>query len=280
LREAIGVNSKKPHMRVSIVTISFNQAEFLERAIRSVVEQDYPNIEYIVVDPGSTDGSRDIIERYRARIAKVIYEPDRGPADGLNKGFACATGEIFGYINADDAYLPGAVSEGVAALKESKADVVYGDGYIVDEHDRCIRRYVSSPFNFRRFVLGAVGVLQQSTFFFASAYRDIGGFNIENRTCWDGELLYDLAARGKTFHHVPRYWSVFRLYPTSISGSGRWLQQYYRDQERIVKAAIARYRWILPIAKVAARVEKHLVSPTAALLRVRDRLWGTPEIKL
>ena len=93
-------------MRVSIVTISFNQAEFLERAIRSVIEQDYPDVEYIVVDPGSTDGSREIIEKYRSRISKVILEPDTGPANGLNKGFAAATGEIFGYINADDAFLP------------------------------------------------------------------------------------------------------------------------------------------------------------------------------
>ena len=101
--------------RVSIVTISFNQAAFLERAIRSVVEQNYPLVEYIVVDPGSTDGSRDIIEKYRSRISKIIYEKDSGPANGLNKGFEAASGEIFGYINADDAYLPGALSKAVAA---------------------------------------------------------------------------------------------------------------------------------------------------------------------
>jgi glycosyltransferase involved in cell wall biosynthesis len=266
--------------KVSIITISFNQADFLERAIRSVVEQDYPEIEYIVVDPGSTDGSRDIIERYRSRIARVIYEPDRGPADGLNKGFACATGDIFGYINADDAYLPGAIREAVAALDNSKADVIYGDGYIVDENDRCTRRCVSTPFNFRRFVLGAVVILQQSTFFTANAYRDVGRFNIENRTCWDGELLFDFATSGKKFLHVPRYWSVFRIHSSSISGSGRLVQQYHRDQERIVEPAIARYRWMLPVAKAAARLEKHLVSPRTALFRLRDRVWGSPDIKL
>jgi glycosyltransferase involved in cell wall biosynthesis len=266
--------------KVSIVTISFNQAEFLERAIRSVVEQDYPEIEYIVVDPGSTDGSRDIIERYRSRIARVIYEPDRGPADGLNKGFACATGDIFGYINADDAYLPGAVSEAVAALDNSKADVIYGDGYIVDENDRCTRRCVSTPFNFRRFVLGAVVILQPSTFFRANVYRDVGSFNIENRTCWDGELLFDFAASGKKFLHVPRYWSAFRIHSSSISGSGRLVQQYYRDQDRIVEPAIARYGWMLPVARAAARIEKHLISPRTALFRLRDRLWGLPDVKL
>jgi glycosyltransferase involved in cell wall biosynthesis len=266
--------------KVSIVTISFNQAQFLERAIRSVVEQDYAEIEYIVVDPGSTDGSRDIIERYRSRISRVIYGPDRGPADGLNKGFAIAAGDIFGYINADDAYLPGAIGEAVAALDQSKADVIYGDGYIVDESDRCIRRCVSTPFNFRRFVLGAVVILQQSTFFRAHAYKDVGNFNIENRTCWDGELLFHFAASGKKFLHVPRYWSVFRIHSSSISGSGRSLQQYYRDQERIVGPAIAPYRWMLPVAKAAARLEKHLVSPKTALFRLRDRVCGAPDIKL
>src|ERR1700738_5632483 len=109
--------------KVSIVTISFNQAEFLERAIRSVVDQDYPEIEYSVVDPGATEGSRDIIERYRSRIARVIYEPDRGPADGLNKGFACATGDIFGFLNSDDVLLPGAVRRAVSFLESNSVSV-------------------------------------------------------------------------------------------------------------------------------------------------------------
>ena len=97
-------------MKFSIVTISFNQAPYLETAIRSVLDQNYPDLEYIIVDPGSTDGSRDIIERFRSRFAKIIFEPDQGPGDGLNKGFAHATGDILGYLNSDDALLPGALN--------------------------------------------------------------------------------------------------------------------------------------------------------------------------
>ena len=82
-------------MKVSIVTISFNQAEYLERTLRSVIDQDYEDIEYIVVDPGSTDGSRTIIERYRTRITHILLEPDKGAADGLNKGFLFGNG---GYL--------------------------------------------------------------------------------------------------------------------------------------------------------------------------------------
>ena len=120
-------------MRVSIVTISFNQARYLPRAIASVLSQDYTDIEYIVVDPGSTDGSRGIIERYEHRLARVVLDPDDGPADGLNHGFAFATGDVVAYINADDALLPGAVRQAVDYLIANQdVDVVYGDGYIVD----------------------------------------------------------------------------------------------------------------------------------------------------
>ena len=92
-------------MRVSIVTISFNQAPYLERALQSVLTQSYPDVEYIVVDPGSSDGSREIIERYRSRLAGVVLEPDNGPADGLNREFAQASGEVFGHPNPDDVLL-------------------------------------------------------------------------------------------------------------------------------------------------------------------------------
>src|SRR5450432_4773126 len=118
--------------KVSIVTISYNQAQYLEEAIVSVLEQDYPSIEYIVVDPGSTDGSRQIIERYRSRIGKVILDPDKGPADGLNHGFDAATGSVFAYLNADDVLLPGAVSSAVKALGLGDLAVVYADGYFID----------------------------------------------------------------------------------------------------------------------------------------------------
>lgn len=124
-------------MKISIVTISFNQTCFLEEAICSVLEQGYPNVEYIVVDPGSTDGSREIIERYSDRIDKVIFEPDEGPADGLNKGFAHASGDVFGFLNSDDVLEPGALS-GAARYFEARpeVDVVSGHSWIIDEEGR------------------------------------------------------------------------------------------------------------------------------------------------
>jgi glycosyltransferase involved in cell wall biosynthesis len=146
------------------VTPSLNQSPFLERALRSVLDQSHP-VEYVVVDAGSTDGSRDIIERYRPRLDRVLFEPDDGPADGLNKSLALATGDAFVCVNADDMLLPGAVAGAVRALeRRPAAAAVYANGYIVDERGRPTRRFRSTDFDVRRFVRGGVNVMQQATF--------------------------------------------------------------------------------------------------------------------
>ena len=168
-------------MRISIVTISYNQARFLKQAIRSVIDQDYPDIEYIVVDPGSTDGSREIIERYRSCISKIIFEPDAGPADGLSKGFACATGDIYGYLNSDDYFEPDAFTR-VARVFEAKpaVDVLCGAIRIVDGSGNArLRTLIADKFNLKRYVAGVCVVGQQGTFFRRRAFERTGGFNLE-----------------------------------------------------------------------------------------------------
>jgi glycosyltransferase involved in cell wall biosynthesis len=208
-------------MKISIVTISYNQAKFLEQAIRSVIEQDYPNIEYIVVDPGSTDGSREIIERYRDRIDKIIFEPDRGPADGLNKGFSNATGDIFGFINSDDYLLPGALTKAAFAFASaSDKDVLSGHSVIVNAHGDEINRFYSRRFSLTRFVYGASVLAQQSTFFRRNVFQKVGGFNGENRINWDGELWVDLAICGAIFGRIPKFLSAFRIHDEGITGRG------------------------------------------------------------
>ena len=267
-------------LRVSIVTISFNQAAFLERAIRSVLEQDYPDLEYIVVDPGSTDGSRDIIERYRSRISKVIFEPDTGPANGLNNGFAAASGEIFGYINADDAFLPGAVSKAVAAFqKRPQADVVYAHSYIIDRAGRVVRRSRSIPFTMRGFAYGSVLVMQQSTFFRRAAFDRVGGFNESARCSWDAELLVDMALSGSRLDLVNDYWSVFAIYPDSITGSGRLQQECRIDRARMFRKITGReIDQASKILFALARVEKWLLNPVVPLHRVIDKFIGGPKL--
>lgn len=222
-------------LKFSIVTISFNQARFIEQAIRSVIEQKYPYIEYIIVDPGSTDGSRDIINNYSGKIDKIIYEPDNGPADGLNKGFAHATGDVYGYINADDYYEPDAFSS-VAKLFGEKPyiDVINGAIKIVDSNGHMkLRKRMSDEFDLEDFAEGMCWIAQQATFFKKACFRNTPPFNVANNTCWDAEHLVDIALNGHVFHRINKLLANFRIYNESISGSGRLNEVYLNDMYRI-----------------------------------------------
>ena len=238
-------------MKISMVTISFNQAEFIERTIKSVLDQDYSNIEYIVVDPGSTDGSREIIEKYRNEIAHIIYEPDQGPADGLNKGFSLATGEIYAYLNSDDMLLPGTLSYIAAEFERNPdIDVISGHAFVIDKDDKVLQKVFSHPFSLTSYAAGCCVLVQQSTFFKPSLYKAITGFNKDNKISWDGELMVDLALRGAKFKLVRKYLSCFRIYENSITGSGQQVGQKYKDQHekishKIIKAGfIPRPRYL------------------------------------
>ena len=256
-----------------MVTVSLNQGQYLERALRSVLEQDYP-VEYTLVDPGSTDGSRALIDAYRRYLSRVIVEPDDGPADGLNKALRLSTGEIFICINADDAMLPGAVKSAVEAFQRYPlAAVVYASGYMVDAGGQPIRRFFSTDFDPRSFVLGGANVMQQSTFIRREAFLDVGGFNPQNRTSWDGELLIDLALAGYSLRRVAGLWSLFRIHPSSISGSSRLSSEYDRDRLRLFEKVVGRPpRKRDCLAFMAARAQKWARNPRYLEWRIADTL--------
>lgn len=250
-------------MRISIVTISFNQKDFLERAILSVLEQSYSNIEYIVVDPGSTDGSRDIIEKYRDRISTILYEPDKGPADGLNHGFAHATGDIYGYINADDIILPGTL-EKVAAFFQSHpdTDVVIGDGFVVDPAGNVLKYVRSTRFTPWWFVHGGVLALQQSTFFRQEAFKATEGFNIHNKTSWDAELLLDMSLAGKKLVCEHQNWSLFTYHENSITVSQRLADESKKTHARYFRKVMGcEPGTIDKIFKKYGKYHKFLIDP-------------------
>ncbi len=263
-------------MRFSIVTISFNQAAFLERALDSVVKQSGVELDYIVVDPGSTDGSRAIIERRRSDIATTIFSGDRGPADGLNKGFGAAKGEIFGCLNSDDLYLPDALRK-VASFfaRYPDTDVVTGHGFVIDGLGHALRRFRSPPFNAYRFAYGHSYVLQQSTFFRRSAFERAGGFNADNRTSWDGELLLKMALQGAKIRVIPEYLSCFTIHMASITGSGATLAESRRNHDRYFEMVMGRKRtrWDRSLA-VWARARKYLADPVNPITRLLDMTIG------
>jgi glycosyltransferase involved in cell wall biosynthesis len=219
--------------KISIVTISYNQKEYLTECINSVLSQNYPSLEYIVVDPGSTDGSRELIENYSSSIDKIIFEPDRGPADGLNKGFQAATGDIFFFLNSDDALLPNSLNiVSSYFLGDHNIDILVGSGYKKYKNGKT-KLIKSDKWDLQAFIYGANCIFQQSTFFKAKLFSDAKGFNIDNKTCWDGELWVDMACVGGKFKTVNDIFGFFRIHENSISGSNRLREAYKEDQLRI-----------------------------------------------
>ena len=258
-------------MKISIVTISFNQAGYLERAIKSVLSQNKDvDLEYIVVDAGSSDDSRQIIDSYRDKgIDHIIFEQDDGPADGLNKGFTKATGDIYGYLNADDEFIPGALKEALDFFQKNPGvDVVSAHGEIIDQDDKFLHKCFSHKFNLQRYVEGNCVVVQQSTFFRADAFKSSDGFNKNNRVSWDGELMVDMALKGAKFARLHRYWSRFRVYDQSISGSGAFLDKARAEHKRItgkvidneIKPNTQKINWLL----------SRLSDPVLLILRIVD----------
>jgi len=201
--------------RISIVTPSYDQADFLERTILSVLSQGYPHLEYIIIDGGSKDGSVDIIRKYDARLAFWVSEPDRGQADAIRKGFERATGDVVGWLNSDDMYLPGAllrVAEGYR--KNPQGALFYGDYIKVDEKDRCIAVRQKTSFDYR-IVLHAYEIpIQPASFFDRRSYLAVGGIDTRFHYTMDHDLILRLARRG-TVHHVGGYLSAFRLHSSS-----------------------------------------------------------------
>jgi glycosyltransferase involved in cell wall biosynthesis len=268
-------------MKVSIVTISFNQAKYIEEAIHSVIDQDYEAIEYIVVDPGSTDGSRDIIKRYSNKIAIAVFEADQGSADGLNKGFKQATGDILGFLNSDDKLLPGALRSVMNAFIENPGvDVIHGYGYIIDQDGKLLRRVYSDPYDLKRLAHGCVTFVQPSVFFRRAAFLKVGGFNVQNKTCWDGELMLDFGIHGCRFQLLPEFLSCFRLHASGSSGMGRANPKYniwLKDRDRLFRKAYGRDRaWCDSFGKLPVRLEKWVLNPRGliynagrVLLRIR-----------
>lgn len=201
---------------VSIVTPSFNQAPFLEETILSVLNQDYPNIEYLIVDGGSTDGSLEIIRRYADKLAWWVSEKDQGQTDAINKGFARARGSILAWINSDDTYLPHAVSEAVAFLREHpQVGMVYGDANFIDESGRVVGKFPARQTDYRRLRQGYVHIPQQAAFFRAELWRKVAPLDPSFFFAMDYDLWVRLAKIAPLVY-TPRLWANFRLH-----GSGK-----------------------------------------------------------
>lgn len=199
---------------VSIITPSFNQAAYLEETIQSVLSQDYPELEYIVVDGGSTDGSLDIIQRYAGKLAWWISEPDSGQAEAINKGLAHARGEIVAWLNSDDVYLPGAVNSAVTTLQANpESGMVFGNMLAIDEIGRTINVLKYGDVNLEDLLAFSI-IGQPAAFLRRSVLDQAGGLDTSFHFLLDHHLWIRVG-RCAELKHVPVLWAAARYHPAA-----------------------------------------------------------------
>jgi glycosyltransferase involved in cell wall biosynthesis len=249
--------------RLAIVTISYNQARWLPALLTSIGNcREHADIEHIVVDAGSTDGSREILRAARANIQRLIMEPDAGPADGLNKGFEAATASVIGYINADDLLLPA----GIAAVKKAflsipAPDMLLGNGLFIDDAGRTIRSFRTARHpSVRAVALGTAVVLQQATFF-RRASLPWPPFNVENNIAWDTELVLSMLRRGARIGYTDSQLGAFRIHRDGITGSGLQTVKVRREHERMFREYVgASWTRLQDVEYWARRTGKAVIS--------------------
>ena len=223
--------------KISIVTPSYNQGRFLERTILSVLNQNYPNLEYIILDGGSTDESVEIIKRYEKYLAYWVSEKDAGQADAIKKGFRQSTGQILAWLNSDDVYLPGTLYRITGVFKNNPdVGVVYGNEYLTDEKDKIIGERRLTPYipysSKLGFLYGGFGIYQPASFWTRDLYYAVGEIDVSFQHCMDNDLFTKFAFAGARFRFVREFLAGFRIHPMSKTST---LQHVARQERQIIR---------------------------------------------
>lgn len=261
-----------PLPRLSIVTVCRNSAATLETAMRSVLAQLAPGDEYIVIDGASTDGSLEIIRRHVSRLAYWISEPDRGQSDALNKGFARATGDVVGWLNADDLLLPGALEVVRRTFAEGKCDVLCGACRYEYPEGRTRVAHVT-----RRQLLHLETydpIHQPSCFWRRELHEAVGGLDPTLQYGMDWDLWVRLARQGARFALTPEVLSVYRMTGSNKTSTGgqarnlemyRILRRYARPETRLLPDLAYRVLW--PLKRLRQGEPRWLRTPLSNTLR-------------
>jgi len=213
--EQIILNKDPTWPKMTIVTPSYNQAVFLERTILSVLNQNYPNVKYIIIDGGSDDGSVEIIKKYKKYLNFWVSERDKGQSDAINKGFLKSEEGILAWLNSDDIYVPGAlISVGEYFKKNhSGVDVLYGDAVQIDASDTIIKIVKDVPFSKNAFMYWGNDISQSSAFFRKEVFFNSGMLRDDLHYGMDYDLWFRLAKSGAMFVHIPRTLAGCRIHP-------------------------------------------------------------------
>jgi len=234
-------------MLVSIITPSFNQARFLEETIRSVLDQDHTDLEYIIIDGGSTDGSQEIIKKYAHRLVWWVSEKDGGQTDAINKGFARAKGDVLAWLNSDDTYHPGAVSAALAFMQaHPEAGLVYGDTNFIDQNGRILGTFPAAQTDYKRLRRGYVHIPQQAAFFRADIWKQVGPLDPSFFFAMDYDLWVRIASVSPILY-THQLWANFRLHSqgkTVVADQRCWpemMRVHYRDGGKLLSILPAKY---------------------------------------
>ena len=201
--------------KISIVMPCYNQVEFIEKSILSVLNQDYKNIELIIVDGGSNDGTIEIIKKYQDYISFWVSEKDKGQSDALNKGFKLASGEIYGWLNSDDIYLPNAFNKAIKALtKNNDKKIVFGDWLLLDKKDNVFEYNHAFDFNLNHFKYEGFHLNAQSMFWRAEVHKNFSGFDINLYNTMDYQMILEFGIKESqcSFLRISNALGGFRIY--------------------------------------------------------------------
>ena len=266
----IDVPSAANAPRITVVTPSYNQADFIERTIRSVLDQGYPNLEYRVQDGASTDGTAEILRRWEGKLSRWDSRADSGQSEAINRGFDGSTGEIMAWLNSDDVLFPGALAYVADYFtRHPEVDVIYGHRILIDEEDRQIGRWILPAHSDR--VLSWADFVPQETLFWRRRIWDKAGGHVDEsfRFAMDWDLLLRFRDAGARFARVPRFLGGFRIHgrqktSAAISDVG------FREMDRLRERVLGRVPNHAEIKKaLVPYVLRHLAAD--ARWKVRDR---------
>lgn len=263
--------------RVSIITPSYNQAQFLGQAIESVLDQGSDVAEYLVLDGGSTDASKEIIERHAPRLSHWRSQKDGGQASAIDEGVRRATSEIVGWLNSDDVLVRGAVAKVREAFaRDPELGVVLGWVAVIDEQGRVLRIRRPPPQTYDGARWGALHVAQPACFFRKALYEQVGGIDLSYHCVLDTELWLRMLTASARWGHVPHVLAGFRIHPDSKGQA--WSKRYAEEQQRL---EVQHPEFFRPRAKLKVGVSMYRLMRTLSLGYVRDfvatrRLHGRP----
>lgn len=213
--------------KISIITPSYNQAQFLERTIISVLNQNYPNMELIVIDGGSTDNSMEIIKKYEKYLTYWISEPDKGQSDAINKGLRIAKGDILAWQNSDDIYLPGAFNKvGEIYKKNTRTDLVFGNIYLIDSNDKINNEMRYVPFSLNDLLYFDWNIGSQAAFWSRRLMDKVGLLRDDISTCFDFDWFIRLGRNAKEIRFIKDFLGAYRIHEdaklSTVSQEKRW----------------------------------------------------------